>query len=95
MQVESAVQQNSLNEDSGFRQQPLETERVTNATLLGLNITVDLKWNNHFDQITTKTDLSYNEACQKANLPKLSERRDILSQNLFTYIVRNESHKLQ
>ena len=39
-------------------------------------------------------DLSDNEARQKANLSKLSERRDILSQNLFTNIVRNESHEL-
>ena len=39
-------------------------------------------------------DLSYNEACLKANLPKLSERRDTLSQNLFANIVRNKDHKL-
>ena len=37
-------------------------------------------------------DLSYNEACLKANLPKLSKRRDTLSQNLFANIVRNKDH---
>ena len=39
-------------------------------------------------------DLSYNKACLKANLPKLSERGDTLSQNLFANIVRNKDHKL-
>ena len=39
-------------------------------------------------------DLPYNEACLKANLPKLSERRDMLSQNLFDNIARNKDHKL-
>ena len=38
--------------------------------------------------------LSYNEACLKANLPKLSEGRDMLSQNLFDNITRNKDHKL-
>ena len=136
----------------------LPLERVTNANLLGLNISNDLKWKNHVDQITKKAakklyllkqlkrananakdlvrfycscirsiweyscqvfhcnlpkylshdieriqkramrmvfpDLSYNEACLKANLPKLSERRDTLSQSLFANIVRNNDHKL-
>ena len=35
-------------------------------------------------------DLPYNEACLKANLPKLSERRDMLSQNLFDNIARHK-----
>ena len=39
-------------------------------------------------------DLPYNEACLKANLPKLSGRRDMLSQNLFDNIARNKDHKL-
>ena len=40
-------------------------------------------------------DLPYNEACLKANLPKLSERCDMrLSQNLFDNIARNKDHKL-
>ena len=38
--------------------------------------------------------LPYNEACMKANLPKLSERRDMLAQNLFNNIARNKDHKL-
>ena len=32
----------------------LPLERVTNANLLGLNISNDLKWKNHVDQITKK-----------------------------------------
>ena len=36
-------------------------------------------------------DFPYNEACLKANLPKLSERRDMLSQNLFDNFTRNNN----
>ena len=136
----------------------LPLERVTNPNLLGLNISDDLKWKSHVDQITKKAakrlyllkqlkranvsvkdlfrfyfscirsvleyscqvfhsnlpkylcddieriqkramrmvfpDLPYNEACLKANLPTLSERRDMLSQNLFDNIARNKDHKL-
>ena len=39
-------------------------------------------------------DLPYNEACLKANLPKLSKRRNMLSQNLFDNIAKNKDHKL-
>ena len=39
-------------------------------------------------------DLPYNEAFLKANLPKLSERRDMLSQNPFDNIARSKDHKL-
>jgi len=39
-------------------------------------------------------ELSYNEALEKARLPKLAERRDMLCSKLFKDMVSDPDHKL-